>query len=130
MGQHKTSVKRQAILNCLRATSEHPSAEMLYDRLKPDFPDLSLGTVYRNLSLFTREGYAQVACHFNGKERFDGRLDTHAHYVCKTCGKVFDLNCTEETELLFQKLSAAGDFFPESCSITFCGICSTCSDVR
>lgn len=56
MEARKYSKKRQAILDALRNTTEHPSAEMLYARLKPEYPDLSLGTVYRNLAMFIRDG--------------------------------------------------------------------------
>ena len=58
MEARKYSKKREAILEALRNTTEHPSAEMLYARLKPEFPDLSLGTVYRNLAMFIRDGDA------------------------------------------------------------------------
>ena len=52
--------KRDAILTCLRQTKEHPSADWLYARLKPEIADLSLGTVYRNLSLFKEKGSGKV----------------------------------------------------------------------
>ena len=52
----KNSKKRQVILEALAATTAHPTAQELYQQLKPDYPDLSLGTVYRNLSLFSEQG--------------------------------------------------------------------------
>ena len=52
----KNSRKRQAMLEALRATKEHPTAEMLYNMLKPEYPELSLGTIYRNLSVLVQEG--------------------------------------------------------------------------
>ena len=52
MPTRKNSKKRQVILEALAATTAHPTAQELYQQLKPDYPDLSLGTVYRNLSLF------------------------------------------------------------------------------
>lgn len=52
----KNSKKRQVILEALAATTAHPTAQELYQQLKPDYPDLSLGTVYRNLSLFSKQG--------------------------------------------------------------------------
>ena len=52
----KHSRKRDAILACLRSTTCHPTAEWVYQQLKPAIPDLSLGTVYRNLSMFKDEG--------------------------------------------------------------------------
>ena len=58
MPARKNSKKRQVILEALAATTAHPTAQELYQQLKPDYPDLSLGTVYRNLSLFAEEGDA------------------------------------------------------------------------
>ena len=56
MGIQKKSRKRDAILACVCSTDTHPTAEWVYTQLKPDIPDLSLGTVYRNLAMFRREG--------------------------------------------------------------------------
>lgn len=75
MEARKYSKKREAILEALRNTTEHPSAEMLYARLKPEFPDLSLGTVYRNLAMFIRDGDAVSVGTVAGQERYDA--DTH-----------------------------------------------------
>ena len=77
MEARKYSKKREAILEALRNTTEHPSAEMLYARLKPEFPDLSLGTVYRNLAMFIRDGDAVSVGTVAGQERYDA--DTHPH---------------------------------------------------
>ena len=53
------SKKREAILAALQGTNCHPSAEWLYRQLKPRHPDLSLGTVYRNLAFFQERGMVQ-----------------------------------------------------------------------
>ena len=53
------SKKREAILNAIRGSDAHPSAEWIYQALKPAHPDLSLGTVYRNLLFFQRQGTIQ-----------------------------------------------------------------------
>ena len=87
----KHSKKRDAILNCLRETDAHPSAEWVYSRLKPQIPDLSLGTVYRNLALFKETGEAISLGTVMGLERFDGRTDPHIHFVCTRCGRILDL---------------------------------------
>ena len=59
------SSKRNAIYNVLLNTDTHPSARWVYEQLKPDFPDLSLGTVYRNISLFKNEGTIISVCNVN-----------------------------------------------------------------
>ena len=66
------SPKREAILQCLRSTTCHPSAEWVYAQLKPHIPDLSLATVYRNLARFRSEGAVQVIGCVDGEDRYDG----------------------------------------------------------
>lgn len=63
----KNSKKRQVILEALAATTAHPTAQELYQQLKPDYPDLSLGTVYRNLSLFSKQGDVMSVGVFRGR---------------------------------------------------------------
>ena len=84
----KRSRKRDAILACVRATTCHPSAEWVYQRLKPTIPDLSLGTVYRNLSMFKDEGLVISVGTVGGLERFDGNTKPHTHFVCTRCSAV------------------------------------------
>ena len=91
----KHSRKRDAILECLRCTTSHPTAEWVYNQLKPTIPDLSLATVYRNLAMFKAEGTIDSVGVYNGLERFDFRTDPHAHFICRVCGAVSDINWLE-----------------------------------
>ena len=84
--ERKRSRKREAILDCLRQTDVHPSAEWVYRRLKPRIPDLSLATVYRNLALFKQEGLICSLGVAQGLERFDGDTSPHVHFICTGCG--------------------------------------------
>lgn len=77
MNTTRHSPKRDAILQCLRSTTCHPSAEWVYSQLKPRIPDLSLATVYRNLARFRAEGAVQVIGCVDGEDRYDG--DTAPH---------------------------------------------------
>ena len=83
--------KRDAILTYLKDTHLHPSAEMVYAELKQQIPDLSLGTVYRNLNLFKEQGLAISVGTVKGVERFDGNTMPHVHFFCTDCGAVIDL---------------------------------------
>lgn len=85
------SRKREAILNAIQSTDCHPSAEWVYQTLKPTHPDLSLGTVYRNLVLFQQQGLIQSIGVVKGQERFDGCIAPHSHLICTCCGAVMDL---------------------------------------
>ncbi len=80
-----------AILNTLQETTVHPTADWVYAKLKPRYPNLSLGTVYRNLKKFCETGKAVSVGVINGQEHFDARVEPHAHFVCKCCGAVLDI---------------------------------------
>ena len=88
----KHSRKRDAILNCVRSTNSHPTAEWVFSQLKKEIPDLSLGTVYRNLAMFKEEGTVVSLGTVAGLERFDGRVEPHCHLVCTDCHRVVDVD--------------------------------------
>jgi Fur family peroxide stress response transcriptional regulator len=119
------SRKREAILTALRGTTEHPTADWLYARVKPEIPDLSLATVYRNLSAFVEEGLAMVVGTVDGQERYDGNVLPHAHFVCRSCGRVLDLGCDAAAELDRAAEEATGCRV-ESHRLTFFGRCTKC----
>lgn len=123
---HKNSRKRTAILEALCATKEHPTAEMIYDTLKGDIPDLSLGTVYRNLSMFCEEGKAQSIGKVGGRERFDGRTESHPHFVCRVCSRVLDVDVPADIESLYCDIEHDSGLSPEHYSLTLTGVCADC----
>ena len=119
--------KRDAILTCLRETTEHPSAEWVYSQLKQEIPDLSLGTVYRNLSLFKEQGIITSLGTVNGVERFDANTDPHVHYICTGCGKVLDLHHIQVPEDLNQAAATDSGGEVTGCQLTFTGVCGQCA---
>ena len=92
--------KRNAIYDCLCQSKAHPSAEELFSILKPQIPDLSLGTVYRNLSLFKEQGLAISVATVNGIERFDANVGPHVHFICSGCDGVLDRDEMQVPEAL------------------------------
>ena len=126
--QRKNSRKRQAVYDALSSVYDHPTAEMLYNRLKPDYPELSLGTVYRNLSILEEEGLAIKVCNVDGQERYDAKTGSHAHFVCRACRRVFDFRLPEELEKLYEGVSSSQGFQVENCSLSFTGLCEQCRE--
>ena len=118
--------KRDAILNCLRQTDVHPSADWVYARLKPEIPDLSLGTVYRNLALFKEQGLIVSVGTVKGVERFDGNPNFHLHFVCTQCGAVQDLNTVPHLPGLTKDAEKELACQIQGYQITFTGICQDC----
>lgn len=120
------SRKREAILSAIRGTDVHPSAEWVYQTLKPTHPDLSLGTVYRNLALFQQQGVIQSVGVVNGQERFDGVTAPHSHFVCRCCGAVMDLHRTELDPALDRAVGEEYGLSVERHELTFYGQCQSC----
>ena len=120
--------KRNAILAYLRSTKIHPSAEMVFEELKPEYPDLSLGTVYRNLNLFKQQGMAISVATVNGVERFDGNTDPHVHFICTGCDAVIDMPQMQVPRPLQQAAAEQIGGTVEMCQLTFSGLCSACKE--
>ena len=89
MAGKRYSRQRELIYEAVRGSKEHPTAEMVYQWLKPDNPNLSLGTVYRNLNLLSQEGLLRRMPF--SVERYDAHTTPHCHLVCEGCGRVYDL---------------------------------------
>lgn len=108
MAKRNFSSKRNAIYNAVCGTDTHPSARWVYDKLKPEIPDLSLGTVYRNIALFKDEGKVSVICNVNGEERIDGNTEPHPHFVCNKCNAVIDVEDNQNADDLKSQLAEEG----------------------
>lgn len=122
----RQSKKRDAILECVRGTTCHPSAEWVYAQLKPQIPDLSLATVYRNLALFLREGSISSLGVVQGLERFDGNTCPHVHFICSHCGAVLDLPDMDVPTELETKVAAQTGGHVTTAVLSFHGQCEAC----
>lgn len=121
------SKKREAILAAIRETGCHPSAEWVYQQLKPRHPDLSLGTVYRNLTFFQERGLVQSVGVVRGQERFDGITAPHSHFICDCCGSVSDLPGFQTGSDLDRTVSRQYGLTVKRHELTFYGLCPSCS---
>ena len=126
MEQTKQFRKRNAILECLRRTNAHPSAEDLHSMLQAEHPDISLATVYRNLALFKRQGLIQSVGTVGGIERFDANTDPHVHFVCNECSAVLDLPELQAPQQLYAAAAQGVGGQVSTCQLTFCGTCGAC----
>lgn len=86
----RKSRQRDAILNDLKSRYDHPTAKELYHSVRECIPNLSLGTLYRNLSQLEENG--QIIRISDGtNDRFDANIAPHAHFKCLSCGKLYDI---------------------------------------
>lgn len=122
----KYSKQRESILKYLRSTKCHPTAETVYQNILSENPNISLGTVYRNLTLLTELGEISKITDFEGPDRFDGNNAPHYHFVCRECGTVLDL---EMDSLSHINLLAAHNFNGtiEGHTANFYGKCPHCA---
>ncbi len=119
MQQRRFSHQREQIYEAVCATDTHPTAEMVYERLKPEMPRLSLGTVYRNLRQMAAEGRLME---LEGPvARFDADLSPHAHFRCQRCGAVSDVDIPYDAAL--DALAAGDGRIVRGHSLCFYGIC-------
>ena len=123
------SKKREAILAKICSTTCHPTAEWVYQELKAEIPDLSLGTVYRNIGLFRETGEIVSVGTVAGQERFDGNTAPHGHFVCRTCRAVIDFDNPAEYSKAASHLADMGHR-ADRVELTVYGVCSLCLEAN
>ena len=128
MQARRTSKKRSAIYEALCNTTAHPSAEQIYTQLKPEIPDLSLGTVYRNLAMFKQDGEIVSVGTVAGLERFDGNTAPHAHFVCTKCTDVIDVPQDELPQDFIRSAEAVIGGEIAAYQLSYYGVCPKCKN--
>lgn len=126
MAVKRYSKQREMIYQSLCKTTEHPTAEMIYHWLKPESPNLSLGTVYRNLNLLADTGVIRRLSF--PIERYDANTKPHSHFQCLRCGKVYDLDSLPYDSGLDRAASQSSGYQIIRHEIVFSGVCSQCTD--
>ena len=126
MSSLKYSRQRESIKEFLMSRTDHPTADVVYENMKLIYPNISLGTVYRNLSLLADIGEIRKLSSFGGADRFDARTEKHCHFMCTECGAVMDMETDGVDKLMAQ---IAADFEHGKISdynARFFGICEHC----
>lgn len=122
----KYSHQRELIYEQVKQHPVHPTADMVYSALKAEHPNLSLGTVYRNLNLLSELGMLMKIRIADGSDRFDGRTDAHYHMVCEKCGRVFDIEL-DGLEGEVRAAAARDGHTLTRVTLTLAGICGGCA---
>ena len=121
----KKSKQREAILKILRGTKSHPTADWIYDEVRKTIPNISLGTVYRNLKLLTEHGDI-IEVNIDGTmSRYDAYTDDHCHFRCEQCGRVFDVEEPLDGKL-DKKVEQKTGFKVMRHRLEFHGLCTKC----
>lgn len=121
------SRQRESILSILQATKSHPTADWVYDRVRQKIPNISLGTVYRNLAQLEEMG--QISrINADGHSRFDANLAPHDHFRCLTCSNIFDINMSHDD--MAARLPADVPFKVTGFNLELLGVCNECQITR
>jgi len=128
MSTRKTR-QREAILRVLKRTATHPTADWLYIEVRREIPNISKGTVYRNLNFLRQTGEISELNPDGTVTRYDGRQDSHYHFSCEKCGRVFDVDEPVSPEL-DQRVAQETGFQVNRHVLEFFGLCRDCQKER
>jgi Fur family peroxide stress response transcriptional regulator len=122
---NKKTRQKEAILAVLRSTKSHPTADWVYNEVKKEIPNISLGTVYRNLRQLCERGEIRELKLCDTLSRFDACCDDHYHFRCEKCGNIFDVNMLVNNDLNKEAGRETG-FRITHHVLEFHGLCTTC----
>lgn len=122
----KHSRQRDSILKFLEGRKDHPTADTVYRHIRTEYPNISLGTVYRNLSLLSELGEITKLSYGTGPDHFDGNTAPHYHFICTECDSVSDIELKELPDLLTLAGSSGFSGEIEGCCLHFFGRCPEC----
>ena len=125
--KRRFSKQRECILEALKNTKSHPSANSIYEMVRQQIPNISLGTVYRNLSELNADGAVLKIDAGDGVEHYDGCNTPHYHLFCKKCNSVSDIELDYNTPLDTAARNASGAEI-EYHSVIFAGTCRECKN--
>ena len=121
----RSTKQLKAIWEAIKDDDSHPSADQVYARVRERFPNVSLGTVYRNLQKLVADEKLQVLM-IGRAQHFDPLTKRHQHFICEKCGRVFDVLVNTQDEIKPARLPHAG-FKVTSHQLAFYGACKHCS---
>lgn len=127
--------QRLAILASLQRRHDHPSAEKIYQEVRPQLPAISFNTVYKTLEIFCRKGLILKVNPLHEAARYDGETGLHAHLICRRCHTIADLYRQPEVPADLGKRDHKATvevqgFRVEYQSLTLWGLCPQCRDLE
>ena len=123
---YRRSRQRERILSLLRSTDTHPTANWLFGRLKKEFPNLSIGTIYRNIGILVQQGLIGRIAFGSTFDRLDANVTEHYHFICERCDAIIDLMLPIDHGLEKQIPSFEG-FLVHRHAVEFYGLCPSCA---
>lgn len=125
MTRRRKSRQRDRILELIENTTSHPTATWVYDNLRGDFPSVSLGNVYRNLSILENEGKIRRLTFGSTFDRYEAADSDHAHFVCDSCGTIHDLPA-DGADTFASQIAEQSGHIAHSFRFQIHGTCKSC----
>ncbi|MFD0619872.1 MULTISPECIES: peroxide-responsive transcriptional repressor PerR [Paenibacillus] len=121
--------QRHAILTFLLDSMTHPTADDIYRALAPQYPSMSVATIYNNLKMFVEAGLVRELTYGDNSSRFDADLSSHYHAICQKCGKIVDFNYPALYEVERAAAEQTG-FAVSGHRMEIYGVCPTCAEKK
>ena len=121
----RNTKQKEIIYKSVTTRCDHPTAEMIYSEVKGVLPQISLATVYRNLSQLSEQGKIKRIAVPSAPDRFDKTVSQHSHFICSECNSVFDLDFQEVDSFVKSTAEKHGCII-EKIDILFAGKCKKC----
>lgn len=119
----RRSRQRELILDILTGNTAHPTADAIYERARDTEPNISLGTVYRNLKVLAEENKVMTLETQDKKIHYDYNTAAHGHFMCEECGKIYDLFYDDgQAEVL-----AGKGYTVKDAKCVYYGVCENCN---
>lgn len=126
-GKPRASKQRDRILDVLRGNRIHAGAQWVYEQLRPEYPHLSLGNVYRNLNILVDLGLVNRLPLGSGSDVYEAVKEPHYHFICDRCGGIFDVEIPEELQNgVSRRIEENHGHLVVSRSVEFHGVCREC----
>mgnify|MGYP001037231881 CR=1 FL=1 len=125
MAARKHSRQRDLVKEFLMTRKDHPTADVIYMNVRRADPNISLGTVYRNLALMAKDGEINRLSMGDGADRFDADTSPHFHLLCENCGAVVDLE-TEDIGAVLERAARRCGGHVTGYVAYFYGVCPDC----
>ncbi|MFC2047301.1 Fur family transcriptional regulator [Chloroflexota bacterium] len=122
---HRITKQKDSILEALESTNSHPTADWIYSKGRREIPNISLGTIYRNLRELEERGEILELRIDGSKGRFDNNTESHCHFHCVKCQQIFDLSVPACSEII-EKLTQQRGLQITSYMVIFSGLCVEC----
>ncbi len=127
--KHRNTKQQKIILQALRNTTSHPTADQLFIEVRKFLPRISLATVYRNLSKLEEKGEVKSLELGGGQRRYDGNSKNHLHIRCRNCNRVADIQSPPPIASFTEKIKTMiehDDYTVENCNLELIGLCNEC----